>query len=99
MMRYFLHNPASQAHLEDLKDRLGRSLADVVPRPYNPTRADALIVTITEVVRAMDEGVLTVDDVRAVLSSFDLAGFSIDRWVAEMVDEGVYLEDALARAA
>lgn len=99
MTSYVLHNPASQAHLEELKDRLSQSLASVAPRPHDGAGTNALIETVAQVVRAMDERVLSLADVQAVLSSFHLPSFSIDRWVAEMIDEGVYLEDRMARAA
>ena len=94
-----LHNPASQAHLEDLQDRLSHTLAGVVPRSHDSSGADALILTVTRVVQAMEEGAISMEDTRAVLSSFHLPGFSIDRWMAEMVEEGVYLEHVLAQAA
>jgi hypothetical protein len=47
----------------------------------------------------MEEGVISTEDTRAVLSSFHIPGFCLDRWVAEMVEEGVYCEDTLAQAA
>jgi hypothetical protein len=47
----------------------------------------------------MDAGLLCLEEVRAVLSSFQIPDFSIERWVEEMVEEGVYLEGGLAKAA
>ena len=100
MTPYILHNPASRAHLEDLKDRLSQSLAGLDPRPDDIIAAtDILIVSVVQAVQAMEEGVLTLAAVRAVLSSFHLPGFCIERWVADMVEEGVYLENGLAEAA
>lgn len=99
MRHLVLHNPASQAHLENLQDRLSHSLAGAPPRPHDTAGADTLIVAVTQVVRAMDAGLLSLEEVRAVLSSFYLPGFCIERWVAERVEEGVYLEEGLAQAA
>ena len=99
MSPYVLHNPASQAHLEDLKDRLSQSLAGLIPQPYDTEDTEGLITAVTLVIRAMDKGVLTLADMQAVLSSFHLPGFSIERWVADMVEKEVHLENGLAEAA
>jgi hypothetical protein len=71
----------------------------MAPRPHDPTGAEALILAVTQVVRAMDAGLLSLEDMQAVLSSFHLPGFCIGRWMDEMVEEGVYLEEGLAQAA
>jgi hypothetical protein len=99
MRHLVLHNPSSQAHLEDLQDRLAHSLTSPLPQRHDTAGADALIQTVTQVVRAMDAGLLSFDEVRSVLSSFHLPGFSIERWMDEMIEEGVYLEEGLAQAA
>jgi hypothetical protein len=99
MRHLVLHNPSSQAHLEDLQDRLAQSLSGRPSWSNDGTKAEALITTVAQVVRAMDLGLLTVEEVRAVLSSFQIPEFSIERWLEEMVDEGVYLDSKLAQAA
>lgn len=99
MSHYVLHNPISQAHLEDLQDRLSQSLAGVPSQPHGASGADGLTQTVVNVVRAMDVGLLSFEEVRAVLSPLHISGFSIERWMDEMVDEGVYLEVGLAQAA
>jgi hypothetical protein len=91
--------PCLPSPLENLKDCLSEVLGGVLSRPHGTTRADTLIATITQLVRAMEEGVISTEDTRAVLSSFHIPGFCLDRWVAEMVEEGVYCEDTLAQAA
>ena len=99
-MRHFvLHDPNSQAHLEDLEDRLRHALAGVLPRPHDPTGTDTLIGTVIQVVQAMDAGVLSLEEVRAVLSSVHPPSSSFDRWLDERAEKGVYLEERLAQAA
>jgi hypothetical protein len=99
MNRYVLHNATSQAHIEDLRDRLSRPLADAFPRPHDTSRADAVAATLAEVVRAMDKGMISARDVESVFAQFRIPGFRFEKWLAEMVDEGVYLNEALAKAA
>ncbi len=85
--------------MEDLKDRLIQSLAGLIPQPYDTEDTEGLITAVTLVIRAMEGGVLTLADVRAVFSSIYLPGFSIELWVGDRVEEGVYLENGLAEAA
>jgi hypothetical protein len=98
-MRYRLHNPVNQAHLQELGDRLAAHLAGALPDPHNPATPRALVDTLTELVRAMDRGVIPAENVRTIFEQFRVPGFSFDRWLAEMVEEGVYLDRAMARAA
>ncbi|MFC5567081.1 hypothetical protein ACFPOC_11755 [Rubellimicrobium aerolatum] len=91
-MTLFLHNPASQAHLEELKDRL---LAQVRLGPYDAwdARQDgSLAERLVEVVRAMDRGAITSGQALEIFSRHRIPGFHFGRWLVDMVDEGVYRE-------
>ncbi|TNC47399.1 hypothetical protein FHG66_16770 [Rubellimicrobium rubrum] len=99
MSRYVLHNPLSHAHLEDLRDRLARVMMESPRRPEDPSRADAVVKALTDVVRAFDRGSLSPEDTRAVFDQFHLPGFRFDTWLDEMLDKGVYLEGTRSRAA
>ena len=98
-MALFLHNPANQAHIEDLKDRLNAQLALAPADPYGRTWAEAVIDALIEAVQAMDRGAATEDEARDVFRSFRIPGFSFERWLTERVEEGVYLETVVLRAA
>ena len=98
-MALFLHNPVNQAHIEDLKDRLNTQLARAPADPYGRTWAQAVIDALIEAVQAMDRGAATEDEARDVFKAFRVPGFSFERWLADMVDEGVYLETAFQQAA
>jgi hypothetical protein len=93
-----LHNSTNHAHLEDLKGRLGDHLARAPRDPFDPSSADAVIGALSDVVQAMDQGSVTADQARMIFGSFRIPGFSFDRWLAEMIDEGVYVP-AMDRAA
>jgi hypothetical protein len=94
-----LHNPANQAHIEELKDRLNSHLALVPVDPYNRMWTHSVTHALVEVVRGLDRGVISVEDAQAVFGQFRLPGFSFAKWLAEMVDEGIYLDVALDQAA
>jgi hypothetical protein len=95
----FLHNPASQAHIEDLRDRLGVQLARA-SQAGSPERADLLLIDrLILVVRSMDQGSLTPKDALQMFASHPVPGFSFGKWLVEMVDEGIYLEDLFNEAA
>lgn len=98
-MALFLHNPVNQAHIEDLKDRLSVQLALAPADPYGRTWAQAVIGTLVEAVQAMDRGAATEDEARDAFRAFRIPGFSFEQWLAEMVEEGVYLETVVLRAA
>ena len=98
-MALFLHNPVNQAHIEDLKDRLSAQLALAPADPYGRTWAQAVTDALIEAVQAMDRGAATEEHARDVFRSFRIPGFSFERWLAEMVEEGVYLETVVLRAA
>ncbi|TNC60057.1 hypothetical protein [Rubellimicrobium roseum] len=98
-MTLYLHNPASEAHLEDLKDRLVLQLAGP-PRDVRSDREDlALADHLVEVVRAMDHGRITTREALETFTRHRVPGFSFGRWLVEMVDEGVYLDAVYDEAA
>ena len=98
-MALTLHNPANQAHIEDLKDRLSAQLTLVPTGPYGRTWMQPLIGTLVEAVQAMDRGAASEEDTCEVFKTFRIPGFSFEQWLAEMVEEGVYLETVVLRAA
>ena len=87
-----LHNPTSQAHIEELRDRLCEHLTYAPYNSYDDSREYLLIRKLVDVVRSMDKGAMSADDALTVFASHQIPGFSFDRWLVEMVDEGVYLE-------
>ena len=98
-MTLTLHNPLSQAHIEDLKDRLSAQLTQAPSDPSNQTRRQAVIGTLVDAVQAMDRGAASETDTREIFQSFPVPGFHFGTWLAEMVEEGVYLEIATLQAA
>ena len=86
-----LHNPSSQAHIEELKDRLCAQLATARPRPGANIDRDALIEQLVSTVRGMDQGIVTTKDALETFSRC-APGFSFVKWLVDMVDEGVYLD-------
>ena len=55
-MMLILHNPANQAHIEDLKDRLSAQLAQDPSDLDGETGIPAVIRTLVQAVQAMDRG-------------------------------------------
>ena len=98
-MTLALHNPANQAHIEDLKDRLTAQLTHGPCDPYGRTWAQAVIGTLAEAVQAMDRGATSEQATCEVFRAFRIPGFRFESWLAEMIDEGVYLEMAQQQAA
>lgn len=96
-MSLCLHNPASEAHLEDLRDRLLSHFAHGAQRLPAGSRELDLIEALVNVVRFMDEGSLTAGQAIEVFTRHGFPAFS--RWLVDMVDEGVYLDDRFDRAA
>ena len=47
----------------------------------------------------MDRGAASEEDTREVFKTSRVPGFSFEQWLAEMVEEGVYLETVVLRAA
>ena len=94
-----LHNPTSDAHLQDLKDRLVAQFA-CMPRDVLGDRRDlALADELVGVVRAMDQGRVTTKEALETFTRYRIPGFSFGRWLVDMVDEGVYLDAVYDRAA
>ena len=98
-MTLCLHNPVNQAHIEDLKDRLSAQLAQIPADPHGRAWGQAVIGTLAEAVQAMDRGAASEEDTAEVFRAFPVPGFSFEQWLAEMVEEGVYLETAFLQAA
>jgi hypothetical protein len=95
----FLHNPANQAHIEDLRGRLSIQLAHV-PHLAGKIREDQLLIDhLAGVVRSMDTGVLSPKNALDIFAQHRVPGFSFGKWLIEMVDKGVYLEDLFNEAA
>lgn len=94
-----LHNPASQAHLEDLRDRLLGAIGQGSVPGLDPAEARARVERLVDLVRAMDRGRITARDALEAYGSGRVPGFSLGRWLVEMVDEGVYLDEILHEAA
>ena len=98
-MTLFLHNPANQAHIEDLRERLSIQLA-WAPRLSGDDREDHVLIDhLVGVVRSMDRGIITPKDALDIFAQHRIPGFSFGKWLIEMVDEGVYLEDLFNEAA
>ena len=98
-MTVYLHNPTSIAHLEDLRDRRFGALA-CAPRLADKARDDrAQGESLMEVVRAMDCGAFTTKDALDVFAHVHAPWFCFGRWIVDMVDEGVYLEAVVDKAA
>ena len=58
-----------------------------------------MVNTLAEAVQAMDRGAASEEDAREVFKPFPAPGFRFESWLAEMVEEGVYLETAVLQAA
>lgn len=89
--------PASQAHLEELRDRLAAAQGAA----HGPAEAEpdpARLERLVSMVRAMDAGLLTSGQVLDAFSRHRVPSFSFGRWLVDMVDEGVYLEAVLDEA-
>lgn len=99
MTHYRLHNPVSAAHIENLLDRLSGCPTVTSGHSQGGSGNGALVRGLVEVVRAMDRGALSVEAAQSAFASQRLSGFSFSQWLEEMVEEGVYLEMQLDRAA
>ncbi len=89
-----LHNPSSRAHIEELKDRLSECLTS---EPYTPDADGAefeVMHRLVLVVERMDQRQITRKEAEAAFAKHCLHGFSFGRWLADMMDEGVYLDAA-----
>ncbi len=96
-MALHLHNPASQAHLQDLRERLASHFTSSHRGGYGEGMGDDQIETLLGVVRGMDKGAVTPKE---AIETFARHGFpSFSRVLVDMMDEGVYLDSRLGRAA
>ena len=98
-MALYLHNPASEAHLEDLKDRLEAQLAGTPRDAFGDGGDLALVDKLVAVVRAMDRGTITTKQALETFTRHRVPSFSFGRWLVEMVDEGIYLDAIYDEAA
>ena len=98
-MTLALHNPVNQAHIEDLKDRLTAQLTQGASDSYGRAWVQAVISTLVKAVQAMDRGAASEADVQKTFSTYHIPSFRFERWLAEMLEEGVYLETAVLQAA
>ena len=98
-MTLSLHNLTSEAHIEELKDRLTAQLACAPHKSWDGNRERALIGELVDVVHAMDDGSITSRDALEAFAHHRVPGFSFGRWIVEMVDEGVYLDGVLDEAS
>ena len=94
-MELCLHNPDSRAHVEELKDRLLSQRGAW----RGERERQAVVEALASVVAAMDSGAIAPEEARAFFDRMPVPGFSFDRWLAEMVEEGVYVRSALREAA
>ncbi len=96
-MALHLHNPASQAHLQDLRERLASHFACSYRGGYGEGMGDDQIETLLAVVRGMDTGAMTPKE---AIETFARHGFpSFSKWLMDTLDEGVYLDSCFGRAA
>ncbi len=96
-MALCLHNPASTAHLEELRDRLTSQLVcSSSPRRFDRDGADT-VQMLLDVVRSMDQGAITPQE---AIETFTRHGYpSFTKWLVDMVDEGVYFDTRLSKVA
>ncbi|TNC50537.1 hypothetical protein FHG66_08595 [Rubellimicrobium rubrum] len=95
----YLHNPTSQAHLEDLRARLRAQISCTHRDAQDPTSPHDVVNRLVGVVHRMDKGLITARDALEIYRSHQISGFSLGRWLVEMVDEGVYLDEIFDEAA
>ena len=98
-MHLQIHSPTSEAHIEELQARLEDHLTGAPVDPVDRSATSAIVRTLGDVVRAMDRGSVPVDQARVLFACFRITGFDFDRWLAEMMDEGVYVDAPLHQAA
>lgn len=92
-----LHSASSFAHLEDLKDRM---FGDLGAEPHATRgKEQELVETLGDVARRLDRGAPTTGNVLEAFAQLRVPEFDLGRWLAEMLDEGVYLEVVFERAA
>ena len=95
----YLHNPASQAHLEDLRARRRAQIGRVRRDAEDATVSQDVVDRLVGVVHSMDKGLITARDALEIYRCHQISGFNLGRWLVEMVDEGVYLDEIFDEAA
>ena len=88
-----LHLPSSHAHIDDLMDRLSECLMFAPFNPNDDSAQHEIIRKLVLVVRHMDSGKVSVEDAEWAFARHHIPNFSFKRWLAEMVDEGVYQQE------
>lgn len=94
-----LCNPVNQAHIDDLKDRLSGHLIFAPYDPFDDTNELRVVRKLVGIVRAMDKGVLNLKAVQKSFTEHPIPGFCFERWLREMVEEGIYSDTALKGVA
>ena len=98
-MTLSLHNLTSEAHIEELKDRLTVQLDCAPHHSWDGNKERALIGELVDVVHAMDDGTITSNDALEAFAHHRIPGFSFGKWIVDMVDEGVYLDEVSDEAS
>ena len=88
-----LHIPSNQAHIDNLIDRLSECLMFAPFNPNDDSAQHEIIRKLALVVQHMDTGKIAVEDAEWAFARHHIPNFSFRRWLAEMVDEGVYQEE------
>ena len=96
-MALYLHNPASDAHLQDLRDRLASEPVGDPAAWSHASQEPDRIERLVEVVRSMDRGVISPHEAQETFTRHGVPSFS--RWLDDMLDEGVYLDGPVSKAA
>ncbi len=96
---YRLHCPTTHAHLDDLRERLSNCLIFAPYYAHDDSAEHALIRRLAQVVERMDRGQISSREAEAIFARHRIPNFSFPRWLAEMVEEGVYVPKALVHAA
>ena len=94
-----LCNPVNQAHIDDLKYRLSGHLVFAPYDPFDDTNELRVVRKLAGIVRAMDKGVLSPNAVQKSFTEHPIPGFCFERWLREMVEEGIYSDTALKGVA
>ena len=90
-----LRHPDSQAHIEDLKDRLYAHFAGSNCCHTVTDDEAELIELLAIILRAMDREMVATKDVLEIFSR-RVPRFSFAKWLVDMVDEDVYLDTSFA---
>ena len=67
--------------------------------PFDDTNELRVVRKLAGIVRAMDKGVLSPNAVQKSFTEHPIPGFCFERWLREMVEEGIYSDTALKGVA